>query len=105
MRINSDLNEVENIIARDTFGDIVTISNYKHPDYYTFPSDGYLGMYGGTDSGQSISGTIRDKNGTYIATVNCNAYNSNTIYVKKGMRYSTGGTPSSQAWAQFIPFE
>lgn len=100
--INSALTAIKTQLEVSTVGTHVDIKSYTS-DYYTFPSDGYLRMYGGTDSGQSISAALYDSEKNYISPLNCTQYNSNTVYVRKGMKYKTGGTATAQSIAMFVP--
>lgn len=92
------INELKSDMTKNTVGTAVDVSSYSSTSY-VFPSDGYLAAVG--VDGQ-VTGAVYDANNVYIAAFNCNAGNSETLFVRKGMK-CTCSTRTGSSAIKFMP--
>lgn len=80
-------------------GSYIDIKSYTSDNMYTFPSDGYVLVYNGSNTAYAvISGSTTDANAIACGV----ASGRDSVYVRRGMRCYTTGSPSA---VRFYPFK
>lgn len=79
-------------------GTYINIKSYTSGNMYTFPSDGYVLVYNGSDSAYAVI-----VGSTSANSIACGvASGRDSVYVRRGMRCYTTGSPSA---VRFYPLE
>lgn len=102
--IKQSLSDLDKRVDASSANQSIDITAYSDSNMYTFPSDGYICLNGGSSNSGYIRACLQMGNQRVFHYMNVTvSYTIFTIYVKKGIKYFTAGNTVSGGTVKFTP--
>lgn len=103
-QLNSNLTELNSNLDKNNLGNTIDLTTYYGTNYYTFPSDGYVELVVSGGSEPYISAKILSADESNSTRFGCYGDSAtNSIYVKKGMKYGLNASNGTAKSFSFRP--